>query len=200
MSRMHHSPAFYRLLFEQNTLYRLSIAPSEGTTERVEEIAPSVAQPSVAQPGVAQPHPAQPNSAVRASVQRTTFPELRFPIVVVVNQPEVRTLPPDEEAFLDKILQAVGLSLRQIELINIAPLSVQERDAREVVASQKITHLLLFGVSVIELHLDVLLMPYQPKKLGESQLLWVDSLASIQNDQLLKRKLWESLKRSFDRS
>lgn len=195
MSRMLPPPAFYRLLFEQNTLYRLPPPPSEGTTEKVEEITRDMAQPSAAQPSVA-----QPNSVGGASIQHTTFPEVRFPIVVVVNQPEVQTLPPAEEAFLDKILQAVGLSLRQVELINIAPLLVHERDAREVVASQKTTHLLLFGVSAIELHLDVLLMPYQPKKLVESQLLWADPLAGIQNDQLLKRKLWESLKLFFSRS
>ena len=181
---MHYPRAFYELFFRDNTLYQTRDSSTEA----------SVQQPIglVAEPEENTPKP-------RATEVATTFPALRFEVGVAVSYSEAEQLPPNQAALLDKILQAIGYSLSQVEVINVAKLAVSERDARRVIAEQKLTHLILFGVQPIELHLDVFLTPYRPKQLDRTQLLKAEPLALIEQDREAKRKLWEALKQLFGR-
>ena len=55
-----------------------------------------------------------------------------------------------------------------------------------------------FGVPLIKLQLDMLLIPYTPKLVEGIWFLLTDPLVVIEADRDLKRKLWQALQKMFE--
>lgn len=103
-----------------------------------------------------------------------------------------------EALFLDNILKAVGHSLETSDVLNFSFMPGQ--DAQTVLSGKKTNFFISFGVPLIKLNLDLLLVPYTPKSIEGIWFLLVDPLAVIEADRNLKKKLWQALQKMFEMS
>ena len=100
-----------------------------------------------------------------------------------------------EKAFLAKILTAIGLSLNQIDLIELN--KVQTIDYQSFIIQNKTTKFVSFGVGLGKLDWNILLNLYQIKNVVGVDFLLSDELRIIEADLNLKKALWTSLKQMF---
>lgn len=104
-------------------------------------------------------------------------------------------LDPSNLLFLEKILNAVNLNIDGVDLLNLN--GVRDVDFAEMVQGKHIHHFITFGVPFNRLHLDIAMDRYQPVRFFGITFLMADSLPTIEADQHLKRRLWNSLKQMF---
>jgi hypothetical protein len=101
-----------------------------------------------------------------------------------------------DEAFLEKVLQAVGSSLAQVDVVNVH--QVAEPDYHYLFKEKRVRQFISFGVPMEELNLYLELSPYEVKLTHGIQFLSVDSLEGIRSDVERKRGLWAALKHMFN--
>ncbi|MBO9616605.1 MAG: hypothetical protein J7619_28220 [Dyadobacter sp.] len=163
---------------------------SQPTTPAVPTNAPALPQT----PAVTAPPPVN----VPAPAPATAFPALKHKVLVLTDEPKQREMLMSEALFLDNILKAVGHSLETSDVVNFSFMPGQ--DARTVLSGKKTNFFISFGVPLIKLHLDLLLVPYTPKNLEGIWFLLVDPLVVIEADRNLKKKLWQALQKMFEMS
>ena len=161
--------------------------------------APSITTPEIAPipaakltsttPVIAPPHIASP---------APTFPTLQHKILILIDQPKQKDIAASESVFLDNILKAVGHSIDKADILNYNFL--KGPDARKVLSEKQTSFFITFGVPLIKLNLDLLLMPYTPKAVEGVWFLLTDPLSVIEADRNLKKKLWQALKQMFEMS
>jgi len=133
-----------------------------------------------------------------ASEQEISFPVLNHKILILTDEPKQKELLASELLFLDNILKAVKYSAGHADIINFSFLP--GKDARNVLAEKKTNYFITFGVPLIKLHLDLLLVPYTPKLVEGVWFLLTDPLVVIEADRDLKRKLWQALQKMFEKA
>lgn len=186
---MDKSVAFYQTFYQHDTLFKVNeINASEFVTEDTPAVVPPV---KVAE--VEKEVPAPTNQPIAAPVG--TFPILKHRMLILIDEARQERLIDSEALFLDKILSAVGHSLAEADVLNIR--TMPSTDARTVLAGKLTNHFITFGVPLIKLQLDLLLPPYTPKKVEGVWFLLVDSLAVIEGDRELKKRLWTALQQMF---
>lgn len=212
------SSEFFKILYQNETLFRLdSPFVQEVLVEKEEKepevtapkpvaapIAPAAPTPPPAiptpQPLVAKPvsqTPIAPNVPVPAA-PGATFPALQHSILILTDVPGQKNITGPEAVFLDNILKAVGHSVEKADILNYSFL--KGPDARKVLSEKQTNFFITFGVPLIKLHLDLLLMPYTPKLVEGVWFLLTDPLAVIEADRNLKKKLWQALQKMFEMS
>lgn len=222
----HSSVALFQILYQNETLFQLEdrVLPELPAIEAIEQPEPPVPEPAnvqapvptlpatPAQPSVSvQPpttsQPALPQTpAVTASppvntpapAPATAFPALKHKVLVLTDEPKQQEMLMSEALFLDNILKAVGHSLETSDVVNFSFMPGQ--DARTVLSGKKTNFFISFGVPLIKLHLDLLLVPYTPKNVEGIWFLLVDPLVVIEADRNLKKKLWQALQKMFEMS
>lgn len=117
----------------------------------------------------------------------------RYPLVVAYQNQAAYPLPTQEEQLLEKILEAIQLSLSSIKLMNCAAPGFEEVLASPESISAPL--LLAFGVRPSFLPEDAPL--YQAIVYPETQVLLADSLTTLSQNPDLKRQLWEAIKPLF---
>jgi hypothetical protein len=117
------------------------------------------------------------------------------PVLLIVREPRAARLNVYDEAFLEKVLQAVNLSLSQVTLVNVS--GVESPDYYYLFKEKKIRHFISFGVPLEELNLYLPLLPYEVKPIHGIQFLYTDSLEGIRTDIERKKWLWVALKQLF---
>ncbi|MGG7660808.1 hypothetical protein [Dyadobacter sp. BHUBP1] len=142
------------------------------------------------------PAPTPVNTPVPAPA--ATFPALKHKVLVLTDEPKQEEMLMSEALFLDNILKAVGHSLETSDVLNFSFMPGQ--DARKVLSGKKTHFFISFGVPLIKLNLDLLLVPYTPKNLEGIWFLLVDPLVVIEADRNLKKKLWQALQKMFEMS
>lgn len=200
---MSSSAALFQILYQNETLFRVGgfVVPEVYEKTIVEEAEPAPAPPEV--PAIiAKPIPSTPAIA-SAPAQATTLPVAEFPmllhsILILMDAPKQKEMAASETLFLDNILKAVGHSVEKADVINYSFL--KGSDARKVLSEKKTNFFITFGVPLIKLHLDLLLMPYTPKFVDGIWFLLTDSLPVIEADRNLKKKLWQALQKMFEMS
>ena len=225
----HSSVALFQILYQNETLFQLEdrVLPERPAVSE-EQPAPSVPEPVTVQAPVptlpatpavpVQPSvPAQPAAApvsppalpqtpaitpppvnAPALAPAPAFPALKHKVLVLTDEPKQREMLMSEALFLDNILKAVGHSLETSDVLNFSFMPGQ--DARTVLAGKKTNFFISFGVPLIKLNLDLLLVPYTPKNLQGIWFLLVDPLVVIEADRNLKKKLWQALQKMFEMS
>lgn len=188
---MDKSVVFYQTFYQNDTLFKVNekTEPTRTIEENKQEAIPSVKSvevPKEIAAPVSQPAPQRVASS---------FPQLKHRMLILIDEPKQAQLADSEALFLDKILSAVGHSLSEADVINIR--SIPSSDARSVLAGKLTNHFITFGVPLIKLQLDLLLPPYAPKKVEGVWFLLVDSLAVIEGDRELKKRLWGALQQMF---
>ncbi|MDR6808438.1 hypothetical protein J2Y45_005212 [Dyadobacter sp. BE34] len=164
--------------------------PSQPAIPAVPTNAPTLPQT----PAVITPPPVNAPAPAPAAA----FPALKHKVLVLTDEPKQQEMLMSEALFLDNILKAVGHSLETSDVLNFSFMPGQ--DARTVLAGKKTNFFISFGVPLIKLHLDLLLVPYTPKNLEGIWFLLVDPLVVIEADRNLKKKLWQALQKMFEMS
>ena len=225
----HSSVALFQILYQNETLFQLEdrVLPELPAIEAIEQPEPPVPEPANVQAPVptlpATPAvPAQPSVSVQppttsqpalpqtpavtasppvntpAPAPATAFPALKHKVLVLTDEPKQQEMLMSEALFLDNILKAVGHSLETSDVVNFSFMPGQ--DARTVLSGKKTNFFISFGVPLIKLHLDLLLVPYTPKNVEGIWFLLVDPLVVIEADRNLKKKLWQALQNMFEMS
>jgi hypothetical protein len=204
---MSSSAVMYQILYQNETLFHVG----EYLVPPVAEVtvsAPEVKQPEVlpAKPPVAPTIPETPAITkvnvppvqVAPTPVTSSFPLLKHSVLILIDEPKQKEMIVSESLFLDNILKAVGHSTETSDILNFSFLPGQ--DARTVLAEKSTNFFITFGVPLIKLHLDLLLMPYTPKMVDGIWFLLTDPLVVIEADRNLKKKLWQALQRMFEMS
>ncbi|WP_353717400.1 hypothetical protein [Dyadobacter sp. 676] len=211
---MEHSPvALFQILYQDETLFRLEdrvvAEPTAAVPERAPVPVPVAIQPDTpslpATPAI-QALPPVPSSVMPAKSLTPepaekpdpAFPALKHKILVLTDEPRQQDMIVSEALFLDNILKAVGHSLETSDVLNFSFLPGQ--DARSVLSGKKTSFFISFGVPLIKLNLDLLLVPYTPKIVEGIWFLLVDPLVVIEADRNLKKRLWQALQKMFEMS
>lgn len=188
---MDKSVVFYQTFYQNDTLFKVNekTEPTLAIKENKQEAIPALKSVEVPKEVVAPVNQSAPQPVV------SSFPQLKHRMLILIDEPKQANLSDSEALFLDKILSAVGHSLSEADIINIR--SIPSSDARSVLAGKLTNHFITFGVPLIKLQLDLLLPPYAPKKVEGVWFLLVDSLAVIEGDRELKKRLWGALQQMF---
>jgi DNA polymerase III psi subunit len=193
-------PAFLQELFKQDTLY---LIPEEQTIEVAPEVVVPVAEVPVPKmptipvtPKVETPAPVMavaPEENAEAQEmawygEATKGTYLLF----AVGQDEFSLMP--QHQFLSKVLAAVGLETNQVKFGNFLTGNIQ--NIKELARQQQAKQILLFGETLPVENL-LKLEAYKMYKADETRFVRVDSLAQIENNTELKKKLWDVLQKIF---
>ncbi len=205
--------SFYQTVYQHDTLFRFG---NDWPTEPV-EAAPAVVihpqladtSPTVVMPVIAAQEAAEPIQIVEELV--IALPGPVAPEPVLADTPPLRPATPlisqkmlilvDEELlpsdvlFLEKVLKAVNLDVNGVDLLNIHGL--QGMDFAPILAKKAVHHFFTFGVPFQRINLDIMMDRYQPIRFDGVTFMMADSLATIEADKNLKRRLWESLQKVF---
>ena len=200
---MSSSSALFQILYQNETLFRVGgiVVPEVVETPMVGEPQPAPAAPELPQVA-AKAIPAtpviKPVPTPAPALPVADFPALLHRVLILIDAPKQKEMAASESLFLDNILKAVGHSVEKADVLNYSFL--KGPDARKVLSEKKTNFFITFGVPLIKLHLDLLLMPYTPKLVDGVWFLLTDSLATIEADRNLKKKLWQALQKMFEMS
>ena len=193
------SAAFYQVFYQNETLFQLN-APSVEVAVRgddkqdIEPAKPQVSSPTIS--AVPNPVIIEPK-ALPVQVKPPSFPSLNHKILILTDDSKNRTLIDSEAILLDNILKAVGHSSEKTDILNFSFLP--GADARQVLSDKRTNFFITFGVPLIKLNLDLLLVPYAPKLVEGIWFLMADPLVAIDSDKALKKKLWLALQKIFEK-
>jgi hypothetical protein len=119
-------------------------------------------------------------------------------IAVIVNDPNAVHLNETDLGLLSSILNACKLTLADIALINTAQQPISLHETLTTLPSQFV---IAFDLSSTQLKIKLPSTIYKPIVLGETQILFSNSLQSMQgveqNAKMEKAKLWNALKLLF---
>jgi hypothetical protein len=204
---MSSSAALYQILYQNETLFHVGeylvqpaadVVASEPESKEIEvlpakpPVTPTVPEtPVITKVNV-------PSAQVSPPPVSASFPALKHSVLILIDEPKQKEMIVSESLFLDNILKAVGHSTDTSDILNFSFLPGQ--DARTVLAEKSTNFFITFGVPLIKLQLDLLLMPYTPKMVEGIWFLLTDPLVVIEADRNLKKKLWQALQRMFEMS
>jgi hypothetical protein len=117
-------------------------------------------------------------------------------ILIVVNYDNTVYLPDAELSFLTNMLLACKLSLGEVAIVNRN--NYEEVNYKELVAQFSSKIIFLFGIDPVLFGLPVSFPHFQLQPFSNATFLFSPSIEEIENDKLLKSKLWVSLKRLFN--
>ena len=100
-----------------------------------------------------------------------------------------------EHKLLEKILGALGLDLEKVPIINLNEMYTPYREICKKIRPEKI---IAFGITALQLQLNVSGDKYKILELGGSKLLFSHGLSDIMNDKDKKKLLWGALQQLFD--
>jgi len=115
-------------------------------------------------------------------------------ILVVVNSDQAVHVPDEELQFLTKLLSACKLSLADVAIVNI---NQQAITYKELLAALKGRSALLFDIEPSAFGLPMSFPHFQIQPFASCSFLYSPSIKELENDKLLKSKLWVSLQRLF---
>ena len=117
-------------------------------------------------------------------------------ILVIVSYPDAVHLPDQELALLTGILAACKLSLADVAVFNYHNLPAASY--KEVLAFFKSKIVLLFAVEPASFGLPMSFPHFQIQPFAGNSFLFSPALKELENDKILKSKLWVCLKRLFN--
>lgn len=168
-------------LFSTETLYRNVVSENP----KVAETTPVVEQKTVVQELVTAPVPPK-------EVAKQVIPTFKFRNQVLIL---TDTISDSENALLVKILGAIGLTLDQVDLVELS--KVQTLDYQSFLSQNVTKKVVSFGVGLGKINWNILLNIYQPKNIAGVDFLLSDELRVLDTNLNLKKTLWGALKAIF---
>ena len=117
-------------------------------------------------------------------------------ILLLVRDPDNVYLAETAFNFLLSILNACGLSMESVALVNMA--KTNTHSLADVMSALDSRYILLFGIEAAEMGLPLVFRTYQVQTFGEKTYLAADDLAGIALERTQKGRLWACLKQLFD--
>jgi hypothetical protein len=117
-------------------------------------------------------------------------------ILIIVNYTDVVHLPDSDLTFLTGILGACKLSLADVAIVNLN--NHPEASYKELTSFFKSKIVFLFAVEPASFGLPMSFPHFQIQAFASNSFLFSPSLKELENDKLLKSKLWVCLKRLFN--
>lgn len=195
------SAAFYQVFYQNEQLFQVEETfeikeKKETAIENPPQPEPKPQlKPEVLPPATQAPAASLPATPAIPAKPLESFPALKHNILILIDEPKRKEMIASEAIFLDNILKAVGNSVENSDILNFSFLPGQ--DAGKVLTEKRTNYFLTFGVPLIKLNLDLLLVPYTPKNVDGIWFLLTDPLAVIEADRNLKKKLWQALQQMF---
>lgn len=115
-------------------------------------------------------------------------------IIVVVSHESVPFLPDEELNFLSTVLAACKLSIADIGILNAY--NAEEPELQNIINTEG-NKVLLFGIQPLAIGLPINFPAFQLQPFNNRTYLYAPALSQIENDKVLKGKLWISLKTMF---
>ena len=168
-------------LFSKETLYKNVVSEVPKATE----VKPVVEQKTVVQEPVSAP-------ILPKEVAKPAIPTFKFRNKVLIL---TDTISDSEKALLVKILGAIGLTLDQIDLVELS--KVQTLDYQSFLSQNITKKFVSFGVGLGKINWNILLNIYQPKNVAGVDFLLSDELRVLETNNDLKKILWGALKAMF---
>lgn len=116
-------------------------------------------------------------------------------ILIVVAKPKTSHVPDDELAFLTKVLQACGLGLADVAIVNWS--KAPHQDVEAVMEQLKAKEVILFDVKPANFGLPADAPLYTVVKFQNRQFVVAPSLSEIEKTKETKGQLWTALKQLF---
>ncbi len=168
-------------LFSTETLYKNVVSENP----KLAEAQPVVEQKAVVQEPVIAPVPPK-------EVAKPAIPTFKFRNQVLIL---TDTISDSEKALLVKILGAIGLTLEQVDLVELS--KVQGLDYQAFLSQNVTRKFVSFGVGLGKINWNILLNIYQPKNVAGVDFLLSDELRVLDTNLDLKKTLWSALKMMF---
>lgn len=168
-------------LFSKETLYKNVVSEVLKATE----LKPGVVQNAIVQEPVSAPVP--PKEVIKPAIPTFKF---RNQVLILTD-----TISESEKALLAKILGAIGLTLDQVDLVELS--KVQTLDYQSFLSQNVTKKFVSFGVGLGKINWNILLNIYQPKNIAGVDFLLSDELRVLEADRNLKQTLWGALKAMF---
>jgi DNA polymerase III psi subunit len=168
-------------LFSKETLYKNVVSENL----KVAETKPVVEQKAIVQEPI-------PALILPKEVAKPAIPTFKFRNQVLIL---TDTISDSEKALLMKILGAIGLTLDQIDLIELS--KVQTLDYQAFLSQNVTKKFVSFGVGLGKINWNILLNIYQPKNVAGVDFLLSDELRVLETNNDLKKILWGALKAMF---
>jgi hypothetical protein len=121
--------------------------------------------------------------------------ENRKNILIIVNYPDVVHLPDDELIFFTGILGACKLSIGDVAIVNLN--NHHGTSYKELINHFKSKTLFLFGVDPDVFGLPMSFPHFQVQEFASRSFLFIPTLKELEDDKILKSKLWVCLRRIF---
>lgn len=115
-------------------------------------------------------------------------------ILILTSYNDTVFLPDQQLSFLTTILNACKINLGDVAILNIANTETDHKILKNQIKPQKA---LLFDVEPAKIQLPVSFPQFQVQLFDGCQYLVSPSLEKLEDDKLLKTKLWSSLQRLF---
>ena len=122
--------------------------------------------------------------------------ENRKNILIIVSYPDAVHLPDNDLVFLTGIIGACKLSMADVAVVNLN--NHPQASYKELVAFFKSKIVLLFAVEPAAFGLPMSFPHFQIQPFAGNSFLFSPSLKELENDKVLKSKLWVCLKRLFN--
>ena len=122
--------------------------------------------------------------------------ENRKNVLIIVSYPDAVHLPENDLGFLTGILGACKLSMADVAVLNLK--NHPEVSFKELVTFFKSKIVLLFAVEPASFGLPMRFPHFQIQPFAGNSFLFSPSLKELENDKVLKSKLWVCLKRLFN--
>jgi hypothetical protein len=192
-----NASALFQILYQQETLFKVGDYQPNPALEQPQQTAER-SKPDTEESAGNEPLPTTPSIQIPQKLEtpKTAFPPVAQEMLILIDEPKSEQMDAAEAAFLENVLKAVGRSAAHADILNLK--FIPGNDARSVLAEKRVNFFFSFGVPLIKLHLDLLLPPYEPKKIDGIWFLLADPLVVIEADRNLKRKLWQALQRVFE--
>ncbi len=164
-------------------------------------VVPAPAQPVVVPPVAVPPATVSPKAAPTVpkipapTPPPAPPPRRRSKVMILYNEQTTTYLQPAHETLLVNILKAVGLTLSDIELVNLN--NIKRVDYMEILKEKTLNQFISFGIDLRELQINVPLTAYQVQRVEEINMLLADSFHELVLNTDKKRLLWTCLKQMF---
>ncbi len=122
-------------------------------------------------------------------------PRRRSKVMVLYNEQTTPYLQPAHETLLVNILKSIGLTLDDIELVNLN--NIRRVDYVEILKEKTLHQFISFGIDLRELQINVPLTAYKVQRVEEINMLLADSFHELVLNTDKKRLLWTCLKQMF---
>ena len=116
-------------------------------------------------------------------------------ILIVVTSDSGGIVPEAELSFLNNVLNACKLGLKDVAIINWN--TVAEKDYKQVVHQLESRFILLFDLTPVQFGLPMDFPPFQVQAFDTRHYLYAPALEKIKDHKGLKGELWAALKKLF---